>query len=533
MRFRLFILIVLIFSACKEKTRTEYIEVSPAPSLPEKNTSNEVKKNSGVVDGSGGNIARTDFNEFKDIVENQLKYHLIDTTERALFYFEQIKDVRDIFGSPLDQIDPVVQKLFIDYKNRLDDLDNKLNFVAKEEHCVSSNHEGKSDAAINESGEMCFSYGSFKRFKNEALLKNLLIISMHELSHYIGYNEEQASVVQYFFEYQHGKHMILFNNSLFDEYFNYINQKTKDFNFIVSSFNKGLYKLACRSLVYNYLVNYRESKSYFLTPPSFFDLDIKEHSNILLENMNICEDVDSEKELTAEDKKKLFNSITLAASKRNEFINSFLRYIYPRLDLNNGVYSIINGLRPDFSEVKALERTDDNYNYYNPLDKKEVKCKLTDLAGKSVVQNSSFRNYGEGTSEYFLNTFLNSDDYGLTNKHIKKYFPDDFHYYSSHYGNINFSPFINYTKLRNSEGFIVSIHTTFGFLNKISTKEDYTHNHNSAKFFSIDGKFIRYISLFKEPLITTNFDHFLTPGVNTHIKKPVLLMMLKLSCEVN
>ena len=86
------ILCLAIVGSCKDKTNTEYLYL---PSEVEENISSV--KSDGVVDGSGGNLVKTTFDDFQFIVKNRLPFYLEDLLQRTEIIFNSY-DGYDFIG---------------------------------------------------------------------------------------------------------------------------------------------------------------------------------------------------------------------------------------------------------------------------------------------------------------------------------------------------------------------------------------------------------------------------------------------------
>ena len=322
-------LIALIFFSCKEKEiEKEYIQV---PSEPIESTKNQ----KGVVDGSGGNLVNTSFSEFENIVTNDLRYFIRDLVDRSLLYFSYKDHPSSDTGyeRPYEKIPDEVQNIFITRKDEIKDVSKKLYFKVKKEPCFSTNHlDSNSDAAISDDGTMCFSYESFKRFKHTELIRKLLIMSMHEITHHLGLDETQAEIIQDFYENSpYGKDLILFNNSLYEAFKRKNSNKTFKLNQIIEATAHRNYKRACSLLTYGYLPNSKLEHFEWKIPNYFKTLEKINYIEDSMGYMNSCllEESNINKIKNTEKESELRKYVYYLYKKRKLFLENIRQYEYP------------------------------------------------------------------------------------------------------------------------------------------------------------------------------------------------------------
>lgn len=154
--------------------------------------SKQSKQASGGVDGSGGQLRYFEFDSFADWLKNEHPAYVRDVLHRLILVRKSGQDdfkfdedlAAHFFGADPDQ---------------LMELAGKIKFVAVKGACPSSNHPS-GDAAVYPDGSICFSYNAFKNFPIEVELAKLLILTLHEISHLRGFNEDDAVKWQLKFE---------------------------------------------------------------------------------------------------------------------------------------------------------------------------------------------------------------------------------------------------------------------------------------------------------------------------------------------
>ncbi len=199
-------------------------------------------KQKGGVDGSGGNLTKVSYKEFREVVTNQLPFltqTLINRTQNYLSYrgtdkllVKELNNKPDIidgeYTSIYSTIPEYITQLFTS-TNKFKLLIKKISYHPKKGQCISDNHKDEmTDAAINSAGVICLSYDSFKGYEGTNLLRKLLVITMHEVTHYAGGDENEASEVQNFYDtHKVGKNLILIGNQRFANYERYIDNTLK------------------------------------------------------------------------------------------------------------------------------------------------------------------------------------------------------------------------------------------------------------------------------------------------------------------
>ncbi|MAE58820.1 MAG: hypothetical protein CME69_08070 [Halobacteriovorax sp.] len=273
MKVSFLILTLFILTACnnKDQSRVEYI---PILSPPEK-TSHDTTSD-GVVDGSGGNLEKTSYEEFQKIIREDLPILTDELLKRSIKYFsynnQSINDLsartnvpelhydsyvdeddyfirnNELFVNPFNNISKEIQLFFTINKDQILNVSKKLIFIPKKESCLSDNHNPReSDTAISSDRKICFSYNSFKGFQDSELVKKLLVMTIHEIAHYLDKSELEAQELQYFFSSNYyGKNLILIGNDKFNSYFNYLRQTTNVMNDFLEFAEDGSYKTICK-----------------------------------------------------------------------------------------------------------------------------------------------------------------------------------------------------------------------------------------------------------------------------------------------
>ncbi len=158
----------------------------------EKYSSAKIASAEGGVDGSGGNLTSFEKGSLDQWLREEHPFLVKETINRLLFLQENSpQDFEFMEGLPEKFLgnDPAV----------IWDLVNSAKYFVKDQ-CFSTDHAGgRSDAAINEKGEICFSYSAFKNLSVHEMGLKLITMTMHELSHLRGFNEDSAEKWQTYF----------------------------------------------------------------------------------------------------------------------------------------------------------------------------------------------------------------------------------------------------------------------------------------------------------------------------------------------
>ncbi len=255
----LHLILLVLISCSKEKVvennQIEYIKIPQSnPTLVQK----------GGVDGSGGNITKISYQEFKDIIADKLPPMVDELIKRSIVYFSYKDQTRYELSAVFDEIsyENNVHKIINPFEHIPDLIKDFLSedtefftsflkqvkYRAEKDACVSNNHANHhTDAAINDKTEICLSYKSFKNFQGTELYRNLLVMIMHEVSHAKGYNERDASLIQEFFNSHHfGKNLIIIGNYKFQNYYHYLRQTIERLDNYLSLINFGDFEQFCQ-----------------------------------------------------------------------------------------------------------------------------------------------------------------------------------------------------------------------------------------------------------------------------------------------
>jgi len=142
----------------------------------------------GGVDGSGGILPYWDEASFKDWVENDHRFFVRDVIHR-------IQLIQKNSPSEFDHLQKELQPLLGSTPNAWMQLANSVKYEATGGWCNSVNHP-RGDAAVTSDGRICISYQAFKNIPHEKLISKLVSMSLHEMGHLKGLNEDQATKLQ-------------------------------------------------------------------------------------------------------------------------------------------------------------------------------------------------------------------------------------------------------------------------------------------------------------------------------------------------
>lgn len=361
----------------------------------------EVEKNEGVVDGSGGNVVRTSYEEFEKVVNGQLPALVRDLVDRSHLYFSFAEEEkRSLEYSLFHSISEDVENLFLSNQSKSKDIYKDITYKPKKGPCLSTNHGGShTDAAINDKGEMCLSYESFKRFKDEELLKNLLIMSMHEVSHKFGYDEDKAQVIQDFYEISRaGKSLILVGNDETKVYQNYVNAKTRRINYAMGFINQGMANSACIQLYSVYGIDDDLFESTVVNLPHYYtSLESRESSSTLDELYELCVNI-FDKKATDKEMNRLKSGLYEIYESRNKFIKEYENFLYPILkDTDIYIYSDLLELdHPEAIRLKHRLMTPVNDDNLFSIMKS---CKVLNEKNEDVLK--SFKVVSIGATDHY------------------------------------------------------------------------------------------------------------------------------------
>lgn len=137
----------------------------------------------GGVDGSGGDTVGTQYATFK--------WHgssLIKLMDRSLARIEKLSNQR------AGNLDPIVAE-YGDPKRKARQTLQRVRWVFSETNCSSAGGDKGGSASVANL-EICLGYESFKHMSEEQTSLQMLALAHHELSHLIGFNEQEAVLLQ-------------------------------------------------------------------------------------------------------------------------------------------------------------------------------------------------------------------------------------------------------------------------------------------------------------------------------------------------
>jgi hypothetical protein len=147
----------------------------------------------GGVDGSGGNLSFFDQQSMQEWLVNEHPYYVRDLIHR-------LEQIRKNSPKDFDRIPNNLPLRFLgDSPGEVQKIADKVSYQIVSGSCLGTN--GKwADASVSADGRICFSYRSFQNLSLEDLVRKLLTMTMHELSHLRGFSEEDATAWQLAFE---------------------------------------------------------------------------------------------------------------------------------------------------------------------------------------------------------------------------------------------------------------------------------------------------------------------------------------------
>lgn len=167
----------------------------------------------GGVDGSGGDLKTLSEKEIASVLQNSHKYYLRDVIHRLYLIKENSPDDfawdKDLLENFLD----------IDQEKFQNEVAN-IEFTLVSGRCSSVNSGDQGSDAAYSPGNICISYEAFKKIPADSLIPKLISLSLHELGHMRGFNEDNAVRLQKVFdEYTLGEKTIFSLRSQYTEFF--------------------------------------------------------------------------------------------------------------------------------------------------------------------------------------------------------------------------------------------------------------------------------------------------------------------------
>ena len=150
------------------------------------NKAKDNKSNNGGVDGSGGDTVKISIEKFKS--EYSRLPTVLPTIKSRLELMVQRNDIDNSF---------VVRFIDLLNKSRLDQSLSKLNWHLENDYCFGDGEKRAASADLN-TNTICISYKPFSQMSESEFETQLRAISLHELSHLVGFNEEEAVKLQDF-----------------------------------------------------------------------------------------------------------------------------------------------------------------------------------------------------------------------------------------------------------------------------------------------------------------------------------------------
>lgn len=437
-------------ASCKEGSKTEYVylPVDSGEQKPDTITMGQTSHSQGVVDGSGGNITKISYEDFEEFVIKYLPYLSLQLVSRTVKSFSyRNEEVTDVYGGSFyKNIPSELYDLFDDNKEELTKLLTSIKFKPKKESCISNNHQTKeADAAINREGVLCLSYKGFKSFKTEVLMRNLLVMVMHELSHFFGYNEQKAQLVQDFYEnHSHGRSLILVDNPSFMTYYFYLMKKTKKFNDMMEYVIKGEYIYACAILNHSYYNMHEDHSTYlFEMPNSLANSEVESERVFLRKNYLPCSLI-------------IYDDYVLKEEDEVEFLKNFYGAYQSKIAFFKELNSYLYPLSPDhlYEDFRVNHYDSIKFSHISGVPSEHgdslenISCSLIDELGKSVIERIDD---GFLSSGYEITTALTKYDFGVDRDMYKRIYPND------EYSDENYKFKVRYEKYSNVNGHFISI----------------------------------------------------------------------------
>lgn len=149
--------------------------------------------NSGGVDGSGGDLPSLSYKDFEDFINNDLRFHVRDLAARMIKY-EKLPGGGSSNGRTVSPVTHLFRDLVTDPNKFIE----PVKFFANSGFCESNegNEVHTKDASIDKKGNICISFRPYRNMSSIMAFRKILSLSLHEISHYYGYNEEQAIEIQ-------------------------------------------------------------------------------------------------------------------------------------------------------------------------------------------------------------------------------------------------------------------------------------------------------------------------------------------------
>lgn len=521
------ILCLAIVGSCKDKTNTEYVYL---PSEVEENITSV--KSDGVVDGSGGNLVKTTFDDFEFIVKNRLPFYLEDLLQRTEIIFKSYDGYDFIGFIPVTDHVKTVSDMFLNDSYLVQKKISQISFNPKKSKCETTNHKtSHTDAGMSDDGVMCLSYESFKSLKDQTLIRQLLIMSMHEMSHYVGYDEDQAEIVQDFFENNLlGRDLILHDSSNLEIYLVKRNEETDKWNSILRNFKRKNYDEACHQYSYSGLSS-RYSVTHYYLPRNIQNVRDNNFDAAGAKGFaEVCHQIVKKGlEINEEHFKKMKNSLIESTKYRQETLKLNNEYFYPRIDIENTVFQ--NVLKDiDVTTLGEIEKSEFSFEAQALDDQKNISCSIVDDLVEDVLIDSQINKRQDGMSiTEVLKTNITRKNFGFNKADTDK-----------RYRNIrgrlgdNYEFTVHMIVSDHAKGFDVIVKSNLYMNVSFNTpKRNYGRGlYGLTQFYDEDGSFELGIDILGDYDGITDGSNILSPSYNSHFSEPKVLKKLKLSCEI-
>jgi hypothetical protein len=212
----------------------------------------------GGVDGSGGNLRIHNFDSFKNWVEVNHPSYVRDVIHRLVIIDQNYPD-------SFSNENEILKRFLGERPEKFEVMLKSVKYNIVSGTCQSNNHpESDSDSAVNNDKVICISYQAFKRFTSLEIIRKLISMTIHELSHIRGFDEADASKIQALFENDFANtfagETILVNNGTYERNRDMIGKVGKHLSNAMSALSSNSQRSACNSV----LLAGSQAESYFI-----------------------------------------------------------------------------------------------------------------------------------------------------------------------------------------------------------------------------------------------------------------------------
>jgi hypothetical protein len=156
----------------------------------------------GGVDGSGGNLPKISGESFADWLVTNHQYYVRDLIHRLEVMKRKSADDLELSSEGLGS------RFLGETPGEVQRLAERLQYYSVSGSCNPPDQEFR-DASVTSDGRICFSHLAFQNLEVRDLLRRILALTMHEISHLRGFNEREARRWQVAFEARLGDSTIL------------------------------------------------------------------------------------------------------------------------------------------------------------------------------------------------------------------------------------------------------------------------------------------------------------------------------------